>query len=219
VSAALQLRACGVIPVVELAEPELAVPLAHLLSDAGLPAIEVTFRAAGAPQAIAAIRAAAPDVLVAAGTVLDRDNAWQALDAGAHLIVAPGTNPALIEFVLSKGGWMLPGVATPSEIEANLALDIGTMKLFPSELLGGVAYLRALAGPYKTVRFVPTGGISTTNLGEYLTVPSVEACGGTWIAPAEVLKGRDWGRISEAAREAAAIARAIRAGELAGSAP
>lgn len=211
-SAIERLSELGVIPVVELPDPALGVELAQVLAESGLPAIEVTFRAAGAPVAIESIRARVPDVLVAAGTVLTREQAGAALDAGAELIVAPGTNRSVVEAVLARGGVMVPGVATPSDIEANLELGIRVMKLFPAEILGGVRYLKALAGPYRDARFVPTGGVTAENLASYLELPTVAACGGTWIAPKAALVGRDWPGIAATAREAAAIVADTRAG-------
>lgn len=115
------LRACGVVPVVRLPRVEQAVPLARVLRDAGLPCLEVTFRAAGAADAIAAIRREVPELVVGAGTVLTTEQASEALEAGAAFVVAPGTNPAVVEYVSTRGALMIPGVATPSEIEANLA--------------------------------------------------------------------------------------------------
>lgn len=206
-------RACGVLPVVALPDRELAVPLARTLADAGIPAVEITFRTDGAAEAIAAIRASVPDVLVAAGTVTTVEQARAATEAGAALVVAPGTNPAVIEAVAATGTPMLPGVATPSEIEANLGRGIRFMKLFPAELLGGVGFLRAVHGPYRDARFVPTGGVSEENLAGYLAAPNVLAVGGTWIAPAEALARGDWASIGEAAGRAAAIVARIRRGD------
>jgi 2-dehydro-3-deoxyphosphogluconate aldolase / (4S)-4-hydroxy-2-oxoglutarate aldolase len=200
-----ELRRIGVIPVVELPDPELAVDLARVLQDSGLPAVEITFRAAGAPGAIAAIRSGVPGILVAAGTVLTIDQARSALDAGAQLVVAPGTNRRIVEFVLAREAIMVPGVATPSDIESNLEYGIRTMKLFPAEVLGGTKYITALAGPYREVGFVPTGGVSVQNLASYLSLPAVTACGGTWVASKTLLEQRNWQVIGAHAREAATI--------------
>jgi 2-dehydro-3-deoxyphosphogluconate aldolase / (4S)-4-hydroxy-2-oxoglutarate aldolase len=200
----------GVVPVIQLPDPALAVPLAGALVAGGLPCIEVTFRAAGAADAIAAIAAERPDVLVGAGTVLTIAQADAAIAAGARFIVAPGTNPRVVEHVLACGVPMLPGVATPSEVEANLERGIAVMKLFPAEVLGGIGLLKALAGPYRAARFVPTGGVTPGNLGEYLALPNVAACGGTWIAPVKTLEARDLARVEATAREAVAIVAAAR---------
>jgi 2-dehydro-3-deoxyphosphogluconate aldolase/(4S)-4-hydroxy-2-oxoglutarate aldolase len=206
-----RLAACGVVPVVRLPRVELAVPLARTLHEAGLACLEVTFRAAGAAEAIAAIRRAVPDVLVGAGTVLTVTQATEALEAGAAFIVAPGTNPAVVDHVVAAGAPMLPGIATPSEIEANLGRGLSTLKLFPAEVLGGPAFLRAVHGPYPSVRFIPTGGVSPANLAAYLALPNVAAVGGTWIAPSDRLEAGDLGAVARSAAEAVAIVAAARA--------
>jgi len=200
----------GVLPVVQLPDPALGLPLAEVLAGVGLCCVEVTFRESGAAKAIAAIRDRFPGMLVAAGTVLTVEQARLALRAGAEVIVAPGTNPAVIEEVLSRGATMVPGVVTPTEIEANLERGITVMKFFPAEVMGGVAYLRAVYGPYRQVRFVPTGGVSAANLRSYLALPNVLACGGTWIAPVAALMAGDWRGIRRMALEAVALVREVR---------
>lgn len=207
---AARLRAVGVVPVVQLPDAALAVPLAEVLAGAGLPCLEVTFRTAGAATAIAAIRAAHPDILVGAGTVLTVDQADAALDAGAAFIVAPGTNPRVVAHVLERGGRMMPGIATPSEIEANLERGIRLLKFFPAEALGGVAFLRSVQGPFRGVEFVPSGGVTASNLRAYLELPNVAAVGGTWLAPVSALESRDLEAVARAAREAAAVVRDAR---------
>lgn len=204
------LARCGVIPIVRLPRVEVAIPLARALRDAGLPCLEVTFRAAGAAEAIRAIREHVPDVLVGAGTVLKVEQASEALDAGAAFVVAPGTNPLVIEYVRSRGALMIPGVATPSEIEANLARGIDTLKLFPAEVIGGIGFLKAVHAPYPAVRFIPTGGVSAANLATYLAQPNVAACGGTWIAPSAALESGDLADIAATAQAAAEVVRQTR---------
>lgn len=207
---AVRLRAVGVVPVVQLPDPALAVPLADVLADAGLPCLEVTFRAAGAPAVIAAIRAERPDVLVGAGTVLTLAQADAALDAGAEFIVAPGTNPRVVAHVLERGGRMLPGIATPSEIEANLERGIRLLKFFPAEALGGVAFLRSVSGPFRGVEFIPSGGVGVTNLRAYLALSNVAAVGGTWIAPVAAVESGDLETVARTARDAAVVVREVR---------
>jgi len=199
------LRAHGVIPVVQFSDPVLAVPLVDLLVDAGLPCIEITFRAPGAERAIQLVRTQRPEVLVGAGTVLTLAQADAALDAGAQFVVAPGTNPRVVEHVLARGGVMLPGIATPSEIEANLRRGIDVLKFFPAESLGGIGFLRSVHGPFPEVSFVPSGGLSAANLPAYLALANVTAVGGTWIAPRSLLEAGDLESITQAAREAVAI--------------
>jgi len=192
----------GIVPVVQLPRPELAVPLADTLAEAGLPCLEVTFRAQGAAQAIAAIRAARPDVLVGAGTVLTVEQADAAIEAGAQFIVSPGTNPRVVAHVLERGARMIPGVATPSEIEANLERALVLLKFFPAEALGGPAFLRSVHGPFEAARFIPSGGVTPDNMASYLALANVPAVGGTWIAPVSALESEDFTAIERRAREA-----------------
>jgi 2-dehydro-3-deoxyphosphogluconate aldolase / (4S)-4-hydroxy-2-oxoglutarate aldolase len=197
-----RIASIGIVPVVQLPRPELAVPLADTLADAGLPCLEVTFRAQGAAQAIAAIRAARPDVLVGAGTVLTVEQADAAIEAGAQFIVSPGTNPRVVAHVLERGAHMIPGIATPSEIEANLERGLRLLKFFPAEALGGPAFLRSVQGPFEAARFIPSGGVTQDNMASYLALANVPAVGGTWIAPASALESEDFTAIERRAREA-----------------
>lgn len=206
-----RLAACGVVPVVQPPAGSRAVELATSLVEAGLPCIEVTFRGEGTLEAIERIRAAVPAMLVGAGTVLTVDQAHAAIEAGAQFLVAPGTNAGVVGLAQGAGIPVIPGVATPTEIKANLARGVGFMKLFPAEVVGGVRFLKAVFGPYRAVRFMPTGGIGPSNLAEYLGQPNVVACGGTWIAQADVVDAGDFATVAERAREAAAIVRTTRA--------
>lgn len=203
---AARLGARGVVPVVTIDDAADAVPLATALAEGGLPLIEVTFRTPAAADAIAAIRAALPDVLVGAGTVLDAATVDRALLAGAAFIVAPGLNPSVVERTTLRGVPMIPGAVTPTEIERALALGIELVKFFPAEAAGGARYLRAVSAPYKAARFMPTGGVNPGNLAEYLALPCVVACGGTWLAPADVVRAGGWEAIRQAAADSVAIA-------------
>ena len=186
-----QLRAAGVVPVVEVEDAGRAVALAQALEAGGLPIVEVTFRTDAAVAAIERIARDAPGVFLIAGTVITIRQADVALDAGARMLVAPGFNPAVVEHARRIGLPMLPGVCTPSEVEAALSLGLTAVKLFPIEPIGGVRYLRALAGPYGGMRWNPTGGITADRLPDYLAVTSVLACGGSWVAPrADIADGR-----------------------------
>jgi 2-dehydro-3-deoxyphosphogluconate aldolase/(4S)-4-hydroxy-2-oxoglutarate aldolase len=133
----------------------------------------------------------------------------RAVDAGAEFIVAPGFSPAVVARAGERGVAMIPGVATPTDIEMALAAGIRLVKFFPAEAAGGVRYIKAVAAPYRGVRFVPTGGVTPANLAEYLAVPAVAACGGTWIAPADAIRGHRWDEISRSAAEAMAIVRSL----------
>lgn len=204
-----RLRAAAVVLVVRPPAPDVAEGIAATILASGIGAIEVTYRAAGAAAAIERIRSAVPGLLVGAGTVLTPAQADEAIAAGAEFIVAPGSSPAVIDRVQAAGVPMIPGVATPSEVEAGLARGLSLLKLFPAAVLGGVAMLRALRGPYPDVRFVPTGGIGPDDLAAYLAEPNVLACGGSWLTDG-IERTDDLPRLAERAAATAAIVRAAR---------
>jgi 2-dehydro-3-deoxyphosphogluconate aldolase / (4S)-4-hydroxy-2-oxoglutarate aldolase len=177
-----RLGGAGVLPVVTLEDPEPAVALTRELRDAGLGCVEITFRTAAAPAAIE--RATTVEgACVGAGTVLRPDQARTAAAAGARFVVTPGTNPAVIEACQDLSLPVIPGVATPTEVERAIAFGCTVLKLFPAAVLGGPQLLRALAPVYPNVAFVPTGGITEANAGEYLGLANVLAVAGSWIAP------------------------------------
>jgi 2-dehydro-3-deoxyphosphogluconate aldolase/(4S)-4-hydroxy-2-oxoglutarate aldolase len=207
---AARLRSIGILPVVELARAEDAVPLAEALVAGGLPCVEITLRTPEAAAGITAVRAALPDILLGAGTVLSIEQLEIAVAAGADFAVAPGTNPRVVEASLARGLPMLPGVATPSEIETARALGLRTLKLFPAELLGGAAYISALGGPYRDVAFVPTGSITPETLPGYLALPQVVACGGSWMVRPALVAAGDFATIRSLAANAVRTVRAAR---------
>jgi 2-dehydro-3-deoxyphosphogluconate aldolase / (4S)-4-hydroxy-2-oxoglutarate aldolase len=199
-----------VVPVVEIARVQDAVPLARALLEGGLPCAEITFRTASAAQAIEAIATGVPEVRVGAGTVLSRAQAQAALAAGASFLVAPGFDPAVVEFALERDVPIVPGVCTPTEVGMALARGLSLVKLFPAEAAGGVGYLKALAAPYGNVRFVPTGGIGPDNLAAYLAIRQVVACGGSWMVKKDLVNAGAFDTIGELAAQARAIADAAR---------
>lgn len=205
-----KLEGYGVLPVIEIDDAQKAVPLADALAAGGLPCAEITFRTAAAAEAIRQIHAARPGFLLAAGTVLSAQQADEAMAAGAQLLVSPGFSPAVSAHCAGKGYPLIPGVCTPTEVEAAMAAGHTVLKLFPAEVSGGAAMLRALHGPYRTVRFMPTGGVKMANLAEYLRCPAVLACGGTWIAPPEQIAAGAFDRIRAAAAAAAALVKEVR---------
>jgi 2-dehydro-3-deoxyphosphogluconate aldolase/(4S)-4-hydroxy-2-oxoglutarate aldolase len=209
---AARLAELRVVPVVSIDDPADAVGLADALAEGGLPTIEVTFRTDAAAEAISRIKASCPRVLVGAGTVLDAATVDRAVDAGAEFIVAPGFSPAVVARAAGRGVAMLPGAVTPTEIEMALAAGISLLKFFPAEAAGGVRYIKAISAPYRGVRFVPTGGVTPENLAEYLALPSVVACGGTWIARSDAVRAHRWDDISRLAAEAVAIVRSLAPG-------
>jgi 2-dehydro-3-deoxyphosphogluconate aldolase / (4S)-4-hydroxy-2-oxoglutarate aldolase len=207
---------CGVLPVVELPDGTDPIALVDALIEGGLRVIEITLRTGGALDAIRAIRAARPDFLVAAGTVLTPAQVDDAVGAGAQLLVSPGFSPHVVDRAIALRAEMLPGVATPSEVEMGISRGLDTFKFFPAEAAGGRRYLAALAGPYARARFVPTGGIDASNLAGYLELPNVLACGGSWMVGRSLLQGGDLAAVSRLAREAREIVRRAR-GEAAGA--
>lgn len=199
-----KLKKYRIVPVIAIDDPDKALPLADALIEGGLPLIEITFRTSAAAEVIARLRRERTDLLVGAGTVLTRDDLKSAIDNGALFGVAPGFNPKIIEEALKNNFPFMPGIMTPSDIEAGLALCIQTFKFFPAEAAGGIKYLTSIAAPYlhKKIKFVPTGGVNITNLRDYLSIDSVMAVGGTWIAKSDDLKSGNWEKIRSNCRAA-----------------
>jgi 2-dehydro-3-deoxyphosphogluconate aldolase/(4S)-4-hydroxy-2-oxoglutarate aldolase len=200
----------GLVPVVEIGDPGLAVPLGDALVDGGLGCAEITFRTSAAAAAIRALRLGRPDVLVGAGTVLTVEQVDAAADAGAAFIVAPGFSPGVVDRALGLGLPVIPGVCTPTEIELALSHGVDVLKFFPAEAAGGVAFLKAVAAPYRSVRFVPTGGIGPENVARYLAIPQVLACGGSWMVAKDLVAAGDFATIRRLTAEAVALVRAAR---------
>jgi 2-dehydro-3-deoxyphosphogluconate aldolase/(4S)-4-hydroxy-2-oxoglutarate aldolase len=196
-----------ILPVIVIDDPAAAAPLAGALSAGGLPCAEVTLRTPHALEALRRIAAECSDVLVGAGTVLSPAQAAAARAAGAQFVVAPGFNPAVVEYCQSVELPVFPGVCTPTEIETALGTGLSVLKFFPAEPMGGLAYLKAIAAPYVGVSFMPTGGIGPANLASYLAFPRVVACGGSWMAPSDWIAARQFDRIRDTASAAAAIVR------------
>jgi 2-dehydro-3-deoxyphosphogluconate aldolase / (4S)-4-hydroxy-2-oxoglutarate aldolase len=192
------------IPMVVVDNAEYAEPFGDALVAGGLPVAEITFRTPAAEEAVRKL-ARRGDLLVGAGTILTTEQADRAIDAGAQFLVAPGTNPAVVEHVLGRHIPMVPGVVTPSEIERAISFGVTTLKFFPAESMGGVGTLKALAGPYPNVRFIATGGITPELLPSYLDLPSVIACGGSWLSPRELLAAGEFAAIIRLVEQAAKL--------------
>ena len=175
------LRSGGILPVVAIDKIEYAVPLATAIVEAGLPGMEITFRTECAADAIRAIRKAFPDLLIGAGTILSRALANEALAAGADFLVTPGYNPKVVTYAIEKNVPVYPGVTTPAEIEEAMEMGLEVLKFFPAEMSGGIAKLKILAGPYKNIKFIPTGGIDEKNFKDYLALDNVVAVGGSFM--------------------------------------
>jgi len=207
---AKRIAAIGLLPVVELRSVSEAVPLLEALSAGGLRAAEITLRTEAGLPAIAAVRHSHPDALVGAGTVRSADDARRAIDQGAQFVVSPGTDREIVELCTSLNVPAVPGVCTPTEVQSALRFGARVLKFFPAQALGGVTFLKALAGPFGEAAFVPTGGIDPSNLREYLRLPSVVACGGSWMVTPALLAERRFDRVEELAREAVAIVTEVR---------
>jgi 2-dehydro-3-deoxyphosphogluconate aldolase / (4S)-4-hydroxy-2-oxoglutarate aldolase len=206
-----QITAIGIVPVIVLDDPDLARPLGNALADGGLPCAEVTFRT---PRAAEALRLMAQDdrLLAGAGTVLTVEQVDAAAQAGARYIVTPGYSRDVVRACQNRGIPVIPGVATPTEIQMALQEGITLVKFFPAEAIGGTKALSAMAAPFSGVRFIPTGGVCQENLGDYLALPSVAAVGGSWMASSGLISQHRWDDISKLAAEAVAAVIRLRPG-------
>ncbi len=207
-----RIASCGVIPVVAIGSADDAPELGGALADAGLACAEITLRTPAGLAAIRSMRAAHPEMLVGAGTVLDPGQAAGAIEAGAQFVVMPGFRDDVVAMCRDAGIPVYPGVITPTEIMRALDAGVADVKFFPAESAGGLAHLRALAGPFPMVRFIPTGGIGLGNLASYLGDRSVLAVGGSWMVKADLLRARDWATVRSLAADAVAAVASIRAG-------
>lgn len=199
--------AARLLPVVVIDDPQAALPLGAALKRGGLSCAEITLRTPAAEESIRAM-AADPGIMVGAGTVLNAAQAARVIDAGARFIVTPGFSLAVVRHCQERSVPVIPGVATATELMAALDAGIETVKFFPAEQLGGVAMLKALAAPFRTVRFIPTGGISPANLAPYLAHPAVRAVGGSWMAASVLIGAGNFGEITRLTAEAVAMAAA-----------
>ena len=204
-----QVAKLKIVPVVAIENAADAPKLGEALVAGGLPIAEITFRTAAAPEAIKA-SAKIPGLLVGAGTVLTVDQVKKAVDLGAKFIVSPGLNPKVVGYCVEQKIPVTPGVVTPGEIEQALDFGLNVVKFFPAESFGGVKTIKALAAPYGMMKFMPTGGVTTANLEEYLKTPAVLACGGSWMVTKELISGGKFDEITKITKEAVALANKIR---------
>jgi 2-dehydro-3-deoxyphosphogluconate aldolase / (4S)-4-hydroxy-2-oxoglutarate aldolase len=195
----------GIIPVVKIDDADKAIPLAKALYEGGLSCIEITFRTSQAEEAIRRITSALPCMLVGAGTVLTTDQVDKASAAGAKFIVSPGINPAIVKYCTDRQIPITPGCSNPTDIEAAIGLGLDVVKFFPAEAMGGTKVIRAISAPYGGIKFIPTGGINEKNIVEYLTCPSVLACGGSWMVSDALIKSGDFNKITALTQEAVKI--------------
>ena len=194
-----------VIPVIVLQRVQDAVPMAQALLAGGVRVLEVTLRSEVALACIAAIAKAVPEAIVGAGTVRSAADAQAALDAGSRFAVSPGYTAEIGAACRRIGLPLLPGVATASEVMAANAEGLNFLKFFPAQQAGGIGLLRALGGPFPDVVFCPTGGITLETAPQFLALPNVKVCGGSWLTPADAVAAGDWARITQLARQATAL--------------
>lgn len=200
----------GVMPVVVLEKVEDAVPMGNALQKGGLPVAEVTFRTSAAADCIHSIATSCPDVLVGAGTVLNLDQAKRAVDAGAKFIVSPGFDLKVVDWCLENKVDVIPAGVTPTELTALVNRGIEVTKFFPAGIYGGLKAIDALASVFAGHRFMPTGGVNTDNLRDYLTDKAIIAAGGTWMVKRALFQNGDFSEVQHKSAEAAQVVREIR---------
>jgi len=186
-----------ILPVVVIDDADTVIPLAEELISRNLPLIEITFRTEAAEDSIRFLENSAIDILIGAGTILNCEQAERAVSAGAQYIVTPGFSSKVVSWCIKNEIPVFPGVATPTEMMLALEHSVNIVKFFPSEALGGVGSIKALSSPFAMMKFIPTGGISEKNIIDYLSVPSVLACGGSWLASRRLLKNKEFDKIGE----------------------
>ena len=206
-----KLEKLGIVPVVVLEKVEDAVPMADALMAAGMCSAEVTFRTSCAAACIKAMREAHPDMAVGAGTVLSVEQVDEAVAAGAEFIVSPGFDADVVRHCVEINVPVLPGTVTPSEVTAARKLGLTVTKFFPAAQYGGLGTIKALCAPFVGHRFMPTGGVSTSNVEEYLSSPAIVACGGTWMVKPALFADGDFSQVEAKAAEAMAVVRKVRA--------
>ena len=201
----------GVVPVIKLNHPQRdAVPLAKALYAGGVPVAEVTFRAAGADEAIRLMREAVPDMIVGAGTVLTTEQVDRALAAGAQFIVTPGMDPELVAYCQKLGVQIFPGCTTPTDYHTAYKFGLEVLKFFPAEQSGGLAKIKAMSAPFPMFKVMPTGGVSLKNLKEYLSCPVIAACGGSYMVTADLIDNQKWDEITDLCRKSIEIVKEAR---------
>ncbi len=205
-----RLKKARIIPVIQLDDIDAALPLAETLISNGMPIAEVTLRSDAALESIQRISREFPEMLMIAGTILNPDQADQAVAAGAHMVVSPGFNPATVAHCVSQGIEIIPGVVTPGEMEQAMMHGLTLVKFFPAEVSGGVRFLKAVSAPYQSLEFMPTGGISKSNVGDYLALKPVLCCGGSWMVQRSLIQTHDWQTIGEKVSQAVNLVQQMR---------
>ncbi|MDR1687528.1 MAG: bifunctional 4-hydroxy-2-oxoglutarate aldolase/2-dehydro-3-deoxy-phosphogluconate aldolase [Clostridiales bacterium] len=205
-----QIQKIGIIPVIAISDASKAIPLANALLEGGVPCAEITFRTAFGEESIRKISEQMPEILVCAGTVLTCEQAQRAKDAGAKFVVSPGLNPKVVRYCVGNNILIVPGCATPSDMEAAMEFGLSAVKFFPAEQAGGLNYIKAVSAPYPNLSFIPTGGINASNIGKYAAFGKVLACGGSWMVTKELIDAGNFTEITRLCREAVQIVKDAR---------
>ena len=197
-----RLAASGVVPVVVLDKADDAVPTAKALLAGGVDVMEITFRTAAAPDSIKAVAESCPDMLVGAGTILNLEQCKLAVQMGAKFIVSPGFDAGVVGWCIENGIAVTPGCVTPTEITAAVNMGLKVVKFFPANVYGGLNAIKNLSAPFGGVKFMPTGGVNTANIKEYISAPFIHAVGGSWICPKDAIAAGEFEKITRLCKEA-----------------
>ena len=205
-----ELSKIGIVPVIALDDAKDAEPLAKAIIEGGLPCAEVPFRTAAAEESIRVMHEAYPDMVLAAGKVLTTAQVDRAVAAGASLIVSPGFDPEIDDYCISKNIEVVPGIVTPSELAQAVKRGLTRVKFFPAEAAGGLKMIKAMCAAYTNVRIMPTGGINTANLEEFLSCDKIFCCGGSWMVKGDMIKAGEFDKIKDMTAEAVSLVKKIR---------
>lgn len=200
-------QSCPLVPVITIARPEEALPLGRALVEGGLTILEIAMRTPFALNAVTELRSAFPDIWVGVGTVASKEQYVAAEEAGAQFVITPGSTSELLEYGLEARAPLLPGVSSLSEVMEGYRLGYRCFKFFPAEVAGGVSALKAFSGPFPDVHFCPTGGITQDKARDYLALPNVDAVGGSWLTPKDIIAAEDWVGLSRIAAQSLASVR------------
>ena len=205
-----RLHGCGVVPVVVLDDVKDAVATANALLTGGVDVMEITFRSAAAADSIKAVAENCPDMLVGAGTVITLEQCKQAVECGAKIIVSPGFDEEVVRWCVERSVPITPGCVTPSEIMAAMKLGLTVVKFFPAGVYGGLSAMKALSGPFGGIKFIPTGGVNSHNIGEFIAAPFIHAVGGSWVCPKADIAAGNFERITELCKQARTAIQEVR---------
>ena len=205
-----RLHGCGVVPVVVLDDVKDAVATAKALLAGGVDVMEITFRTAAAADSIKAVAENCPDMLVGAGTVITLEQCKQAVECGAKFIVSPGFDEEVVRWCVERSVPITPGCVTPSEIMAAMKLGLTVVKFFPAGVYGGLSAMKALSGPFCGIKFIPTGGMNSHNIGEFIAAPFIHAVGGSWVCPKADIAAGNFERITELCKQARTAIQEVR---------